>query len=86
MFFTRIVLVVVKILFLLKTANGLMNELSIDIDDIMSDKLMPVSLFLIEGPQESYDNGSVLNDITDLIAPKSAGNFQNAYATMGFHR
>lgn len=84
MFITEIVFVVAKLAFLLNIANALMNELSIDMNDIMSDKLMPVSLFLIEGP--GHDNGSAFNDITELIAPKSVGNFQKAYATMGFHR
>lgn len=84
MFFADIVFAVVKLVFLLNIANALMNELSIDMNDIMSDKLMPVSLFLIEG--RGHDNGSDFNDITELIAPKSVGNFQKAYATMGFHR
>lgn len=82
----RAVLSAFSVLVLLRLAVGRMNEFSIDINDILNDKLMPASLFLIEGPQGRHDNVSALDDITGLIAPGSVGNLQNAYATMGFHR
>lgn len=72
--------------YFLGISEGLMDEFSIDVNDILSDKLMPASLFMIEGPQSRHDNISYFEDITSLIAPGYIGNFQNAYVTMGFHR
>lgn len=82
----RIFLYVAVVVFRIKLSVCLMDEFVIDVNDIMSDKLMPTSLFLIEGPAALNDNSSFLNEVTSLVAPGSVGNFQNAYATMGFHR
>lgn len=70
-----------------------MQDFVLDVDDILSDKLMPVSLMLFE---ERVENG--LNNLShgtlddefqcvtkDKIAGKD-GTFNNAFNSMGFHR
>lgn len=67
---------------------GIMNEMAIDINDIMSDKMMPTSFFVIEG-SNSIDNAtasSLFNNITSVLLPKNDGDFQSAYKLMKFHR
>lgn len=66
----------------------IMNEMAIDINDIMSDKLMPTSLFVIEG-SNTIDNvtaSDLFKNITSVLLPKNDGNFQSAYNLMKFHR
>lgn len=69
---------------LIHFSQQLMNEFSIDINDILSEKLMPVSLLMIEGRQSENINNKT--DLSLLIPIKNIGKFQNAYATMDFHR
>lgn len=66
----------------------IMNEMAIDINDIMSDKLMPTSFFVIEGtePIDNATTSNLFNNITSVLLPKIDGNFQSAYKLMNFHR
>lgn len=68
---------------LINRTAAIMNEMSINIDDILNEKLMPTSIFLIEGPKftDNSSSSQIYSNITGVV-----GNFQNAYNTMQFHR
>lgn len=75
---------VLNLLLLINLAQQSPHEFSINVEDILSEKLMPVSMLMIEGRQsEPYSNRT---DLTELIPFKNVGEFQDAYATMDFHR
>lgn len=60
----------------------------INVDDILSEKLMPVSMFMIGG-EKDYKNRNVtevFNNITNLIENVGQGDFENAFGMMDFHR
>lgn len=66
-----------------------MNEMAIDINDIMSDKLMPTSFFVIESLnaiENATTSNLLFNNITSVLLPKNDGNFQSAFNLMKFHR
>lgn len=65
----------------------MMDENSvIDLNDILSEKLMPASLFFMNNPGEDVvsEFRTLDNDTTD--STNYDGTFTNAYSTMGFHR
>lgn len=63
----------------------MMENSVIDINDILSDSLMPASLLLIDNTNKFSDQKDYLiNNIT--ANTKYDGTFDNAYSTMGFHR
>lgn len=83
----------VIVIFLCDFINSKMQDFALDVDDILSDKLMPVSLMLLEERVESdLKNLShkTLDDefqcvTNDNVAGKK-GTFNNAFSSMGFHR
>lgn len=69
-------------------SSCIVNEMAIDINDIMNEKLMPASIFAIEG-SNSMDNSSALNffnNITSVLRPTNGHNFESAFGLMKFHR
>lgn len=80
--------VLIVLFILCDRSLSIMNEMAIDIGDIMSDKLMPTSFFMIEGTS-SIDNATtsvLFNNITSALLPQNDGNFQSAFDAMRFHR
>lgn len=78
---------------LCKSINCRMQEFSFDVNDILSDKLMPVSLMLIEKGEKSDFHNSSKRSLDDEFqcATKDKingedGTFTNAFSSMGFHR
>lgn len=60
----------------------------IDVDDILSPNYMPTSLLMLENPETmdaQFVNSSV-NVKKKYDAPAFGGKFDDAFATMGFHR
>lgn len=76
-----------------KSISSRMQEFGVDVEDILSDKLMPVSLMLFEaGESNDLKNLSrkTLDDefqcaTKDKINGRD-GTFTNAFNSMGFHR
>lgn len=60
----------------------------IDLNDILSEKLMPASLFFMSSPVEPdvISEFRTLDNETDTVPSSYDGTFGNAYSTMGFHR
>lgn len=60
----------------------------IDLNDILSEKLMPASLFFIENSDEKNAESEyrTLDNETRTFESNYDGTFNNAYSTMGFHR
>lgn len=61
----------------------------IDLNDILSENLMPASLFFMVKPVEKYVESefrTLDNDTDSLFESKYDGTFNNAFSTMGFHR
>lgn len=60
----------------------------IDLNDILSEKLMPASLFFMDNPieQNTQSEFRTLDNETRTLASNYDGTFKNAYSTMGFHR
>lgn len=78
---------------LCKLISGRMQEFVLDVDDILSDKLMPVSLMLLEQSDKSdLRNLSVrsLDDEFQCVTKERIiaedGTFGNAFNSMGYHR
>lgn len=70
---------------LFKCSVAIVNEMVINLNDILNEKLMPVSMFIIGGRSVDYgqqDNMTTLENVNDM----SQGNFQYAFGTMDFHR
>lgn len=78
------IFVVLIFLLLIDFAQQSPHELSINVEDILSEKLMPVSMLMLEGRQSDQFNNRT--DLSELIPIENVGKFQNAYATMDFHR
>lgn len=81
------------VVFLYKSIKCRMQDFAFDVDDILSDKLMPVSLMLIEeGAKSQMKNLSQRSlDKEFQCATKDKingedGTFTNAFSSMGFHR
>lgn len=70
-----------------------MQNYGLDVDDILSDKLMPFSLMLFEADEENGLQNSTKKTLDeefefatkDKINGKD-GTFTNAFSSMGFHR
>lgn len=88
-------LIVIGVLFssISTSVDSKMNNYFLDINDIMSDKLMPMSLIMLEGSGPSNENTK--NDSVDSLesgfqcATKNLqddGTINTAFSTMGFHR
>ncbi|XP_037027671.1 uncharacterized protein LOC119068245 [Bradysia coprophila] len=61
----------------------------IDLNDILSEKLMPASLFFMETnlPEQKFQSEfRTLDNDTGTFESSYDGTFNNAYSTMGFHR
>lgn len=61
----------------------------IDLNDILSEKLMPASLFfMMDNPAEQNVQSEfrTLDNETRTLESNYDGTFNNAYSTMGFHR
>ena len=70
-----------------------MQDFQLDVDDILNDKLMPVSLMLLEeGGKSDLANSSFksldeeFKCATKDKIKKEDGTFNNAFSSMGFHR
>lgn len=77
-------LLVLSVLLLVQSSQQSMNGLSINVEDILSEKLMPVSFLMIGAHQSESSKNTT--DLERLIPMKNVGKFQHAYATMDFHR
>lgn len=86
-----IVVVMLMVNVNLSHSAGMMDDNSvIDLNDILSEKLMPASLFFME-PNLSDQNfqsefRTLDNDTWTEFEGTYDGTFNNAYSTMGFHR
>lgn len=60
----------------------------IDLNDILSEKLMPASLFFMNNPVERdvVSEFRTLDNETSIDSTTYDGTFNKAYTTMGFHR
>lgn len=63
----------------------------LDINDILSVRLMPMSLLMLDTNNSSKvasrnGNESPMNATSNLDEPNHDGSFGIAYSTMGFHR
>lgn len=89
MWLRRICTAVVVILNISLAHPAMMDDSSvIDLNDILSEKLMPASLFFLENPVEQNIESEfrTLDNETRTFASNYDGTFNNAYSTMGFHR
>lgn len=71
------------------THPAMMDENSvIDLNDILSEKLMPASLFFMENSVEPdvVSEFRTLDNDTSTHSTNHDGTFNTAYSTMGFHR
>ncbi|XP_062549007.1 uncharacterized protein LOC134213723 [Armigeres subalbatus] len=67
---------------------------TIDMNDILNEKLMPASFLMLEGPENPEDLVAESRNEADAVNPTSGlvnltredGTFGTAYSTMGFHR
>lgn len=83
----------ILVVILCKLSSSKMQEFVLDVNDILSDNLMPVSLMLFEERVESDLKNltqKTLDDefqclTKDKITGKD-GTFNNAFSSMGFHR
>lgn len=78
---------------LCKSISCRMQDFAFDVNDILSDKLMPVSLMLIEEGEKSDLQNLTQRSLDDEFqcATKGKidgddGTFTNAFSSMGFHR
>lgn len=66
---------------------SMMDEHSVlDLNDILSEKLMPASLFFMSNPVEDVSEFRTVDNETNTYSTNYDGTFTNAYSTMGFHR
>lgn len=75
------------LLFISYTADVLFAHL--DIDDILSVKLMPMSLLMLDNHSKvvsSKSDDGLRNTTSSMAEPNHNGSFEIAYSTMGFHR
>lgn len=78
---------------LCKLISSKMQEFVLDVNDILSENLMPMSLMLVQGNGESDTKNSTHRTLDDefqcvtkeRITGKD-GTFSNAFSSMGFHR
>lgn len=83
-------LAIITLLGNLLIVNCKMQQFSLDVNDILSENLMPASLMMIEGNAENLKNvteHSLENDF--LCATKELiddGTLNNAFSTISFHR
>ena len=71
-----------------------MQDFSLDVNDILNEHLMPMSLVMLEeGDKSDFGNlsqGCFDNDFEcatkDKISAVEQGTFKNAFSSMGFHR
>lgn len=85
-------LFIINLLSSLELINCKMRDYLLDIDDIMNEKFMPLSLMLLESGKEDPTNATFRSldeefkcATRDKIKEED-GSFNNAYLAMGFHR
>lgn len=84
--------------FVFRLINARMQEFSLELNDILSDKLMPMSLVMLEaGGEETSDSTNssshkTLDEEFQCVTKENTkgggkdGTFGNAFTSMGFHR
>lgn len=70
------------VLILIKNCSSSMDDFVLDVNDILNEKWMPGSLFMLEG---NVDYGTRKRDANLTMSTKD-GTFNTAFSTMGFHR
>lgn len=66
-----------------------MEDFVIDVNDILSENLMPTSFFMVENIQSLVNHSKVDENLENMLNAtpiKDHGTFGEAYSTMGFHR
>lgn len=87
--FRKICTAVVVMININFTHPAMMDENAvIDLNDILSENLMPASLFFMSNPVEAdvISEFRTLDNETSNDPSNYDGTFSNAYSTMGYHR
>lgn len=73
------------IIFISMLQRGLskMQEFSLNLDDILNENLMPLSLVMLEGEDETTSTNQTLDKLNN---ENQIGTFDKAFNSMGFHR
>lgn len=86
MFLGNLILVAV----LCKAITPRMQEFVLDVNDILSESFMPMSLVMQEGGESDFKNSSSLEDEFQCVTKERIsgedGTLSNAFSSMGFHR
>lgn len=60
------------------------EQLVFDVNDILSENLMPGSLLLLEGSKDDKNNQRLLKNLTNFVIDD--GSLNRAFSTISFHR
>jgi hypothetical protein len=80
---------VIFVVFLFELISARMQDFSLDVNDILNESLMPMSLVMLEeGDKSDFENSSLECDFECETRDKAKedGTFNNAFNSMGFHR
>lgn len=84
---TVLIITTINLIMIQKTISK-MEDFVLDVNDILSENLMPTSFFVIDS--ENSLNHLKLNEKSESIFNasqfKDHGTFSEAFSTMGFHR
>lgn len=87
---TNILIIITINLLIIEKSISKMEDFVIDVNDILSENLMPTSFFLIDSDNKNSFNRSKFNEnsqnIFNASQSKDQGTFGEAFSTMGFHR
>lgn len=84
----QLISIVINLL-LIPKIFGKMEDFVIDVNDILSENLMPTSFFMVENVPSSANHSKLdenLQNILNSTPIQDHGTFGEAYTTMGFHR
>jgi hypothetical protein len=83
----------IVVVFLCKLISSRMQDFGLDVNDILDENLMPMSLVMLEeGDKSDFGNLSLgcfddeFKCATQNKVKKEDGTFNNAFSSMGFHR
>lgn len=80
------------LLIIVELSVAIMNRdsMAIDVNDILSEKLMPMSILYLEGTtknsNDTIDEANFLNNITSNLRSSFVGDIDSAISLMNFHR